>query len=248
MALLIAVGCGSGDDETAASHSPRTTPPSSTVTTTSASVATSTVAPLPTTSAAPTTVAPTDPTLPALGQVTTPYRAPIGDGVHFSYGRTHHDYPAADIFAKCGAPVVSPVNGSVTEVRTEDLWDRATDNPALRGGKSVTIIGDDGVRYYLAHFDQIEPSLQPGPITIGAPLGTQGQTGRASACHTHFAISPACPGKEWSVRRGVIWPWSYLDSWRTNDQRSPVDEVRAWIGANPNTCTLAALDPNAADA
>lgn len=188
------------------------------------------------------------PTVPALGAATTPYRVPIGDGIHVSYAREHHDYPASDIFAGCGAAVVSPVNGTLTEVRRDDAWNKATDNPAARGGRSVTIIGDDGVRYYLAHLDQVEPSLAPGqPIEIGSSIGTQGKTGRAGACHTHFAISPPCLNKEWSVRRGVIWPWGYLDAWRHGDQASPVDEIRAWVSMNPDACNRAMQDPHAAD-
>jgi hypothetical protein len=75
-----------------------------------------------------------------------------------------------------------------------------------------------------------------------------GETGRTSACHLHFSISPPCPGKEWSVRRGVIWPYRYLDAWRAGDQLSPVDEVNSWLAANPTACDEAMADPNAADA
>jgi len=143
---------------------------------------------------------------------------------------------------------VSPVDGLVLEVRTVDSWDPDVDNPATRGGRSVAILGDDGVRYYLAHFDEIEPSLEAdGRVAVGERLGSMGDTGRSSACHAHFGISPPCPEKEWSVRRGVIWPAPYLAAWRGEELVSPVDEVSEWIADNPDACAAAAADPNAGD-
>ena len=79
-------------------------------------------------------------------------------------------------------------------------------------------------------------------ITAGQLLGTMGDTGRASACHLHFGISPPCPGKEWSVRRGVVWPYPYLDAWRGGDQTSPADEVARWLADNPAACEAAMAD------
>jgi len=87
-------------------------------------------------------------------------------------------------------------------------------------------------------------------VAAGDPLGVMGQTGNArnSACHTHFGISWPCPHTEWAVRRGEIWPWKYLDAWRTGAQTSPVDEVAKAEAANPDACNLAALAPSAGDA
>jgi murein DD-endopeptidase MepM/ murein hydrolase activator NlpD len=174
------------------------------------------------------------------------YRFPVEDVRASSYGREHHDYPATDIFSGCGATVVAPTDGVLLEVRRQDQWSSTTDNPATRGGRSVSLLGRDGVRYYFAHFDTIDASLQPGsPVTAGQALGGMGRTGRASGCHLHFAISPPCPGKEWSVRRGVIPPWRYLDAWRRGDQLSPVTEVQAWAGDHPDACRVAMADPDA---
>ena len=194
-------------------------PPGATSTT--ATAATSTVPP-------PASTATTATTAPPAG--TTPYSIPVADQAAAGWGQTHAGYPASDIFVKCGAVIVSPVNGTILEVRRENLWVAAIDNPATRGGRSIAILGDDGVRYYLAHFESIEGALRPGArLEVGQRLGLMGMTGRASACHVHFAISPPCPGKEWSVRRGVIWPWRYLDSWRDGGQLSPAAEVQQWV-------------------
>ena len=53
---------------------------------------------------------------------------------------------------------------------------------------------------------------------------------------------------EWAVRRGEVWPWKYLDAWRTGEQLSPVDEVTAAEAANPDGCNLAGLATSAGDA
>lgn len=169
----------------------------------------------------------------------TAYRVPVADVDvdRAAWGTTHAAYPATDVFLGCGAVLVSPVDGTVTEVRRIDSWDPAVDDPATRGGRSVAIVGHDGVRYYLAHFDTIVDDLADGdPVAAGDVLGTMGDTGRTSACHLHFGISPPCGGVEWRIRRGAIWPYPYLDAWRTGEQRSPVAEVESWSLANPTAC------------
>ena len=179
---------------------------------------------------------------------TTPYVVPVADVNAAGWGDTHAGYPAADIFVACGAPIVAPVNGVVLESRRLNAYDPGVDNPATRGGRSVSILGDDGVRYYMAHFELIEEGIEPGTrVSIGETLGAMGQTGRASACHLHFGISPPCPQKEWSVRRGVIWPFPYLDAWRRGEQLSPLPEIQQWMSEHPDACAVATADPFAAD-
>jgi murein DD-endopeptidase MepM/ murein hydrolase activator NlpD len=180
---------------------------------------------------------------------TTPYRLPVDPELGPGWNPTHASYPATDVFLPCGTDVVSPVRGTVLEVRRIDSWDPVVDNPATRGGRSVSILGADGVRYYFAHFQSIQPALAVGQtVDPGQRLGALGDSGRTSACHLHFGISPPCPGKEWSVRRGVVWPYPYLDSWRAGGQRSPADEVANWAEAHPNACAEAMADPYAPDA
>lgn len=173
---------------------------------------------------------------------------PVADGQGAGYSHDHHDYPASDVFAGgCGSSIIAPVNGTILEARREDAWVAAVDNPATRGGKSISLLGADGVRYYFAHLDSIDDAIQPGvTVAIGQELGLMGRTGKAGACHVHFAISPPCPGKEWAVRRGVIWPWKYLDAWRKGEQLSPLAEVEQWVADHPTACADAMADPDAA--
>jgi murein DD-endopeptidase MepM/ murein hydrolase activator NlpD len=151
---------------------------------------------------------------------------------HASYARTHAPYPATDIFAACGAPVRAVTDGVVLEVSRTDTFDPARPAGADRGGLSVSLRGDDGVRYYGSHLSSIAAGVAPGArLRAGDPVGSVGRTGNASnICHLHFGVSPPCetPG-DWWVRRGVVWPWPYLDAWR-GGRATPAaaDEVRAW--------------------
>jgi peptidoglycan LD-endopeptidase LytH len=171
---------------------------------------------------------------------------PIGVGVNVSYAHTHGEYPATDVFADCGTEVHAMATGVVQHVRRVDDYDKKADNPALRGGKSVSVVGLDGVRYYTSHLDRIDVAVGQA-VTAGDVLGTIGLTGDSEACHTHVGISLLCPSTEWSVRRGVIWPWPYLDAWRKGLQKSPVAEIHAWSESHAEACAKAAADPNATD-
>lgn len=157
---------------------------------------------------------------------------------HSGYAHKHHGYPATDIIAACGLPVVSPVDGVVLELSRVDNWDPNVNDGATRGGKFVSIKGVDGVRYYGSHLSKVAKGLKPGVlIAAGQRIGNVGRTGRAGACHLHLGISPVCAGTgDWWIRRGVVWPWPYLDTWRPKVdpvlRRSPRHEVRAWLAAN----------------
>ena len=149
-----------------------------------------------------------------------------------SYARTHHDYPATDVFARCGSKVVAPVDGTVLEVTRVDRWDPATDRGADRGGKSFSIRGRDGVRYYGSHLSRVADRLRPGTtVRAGDLVGEVGSTGSAQgiACHLHLGLSPVCRGTgDWRVRRGVVDPFPFLRSWQRGGARSPERDVKAW--------------------
>ncbi|WP_432988503.1 M23 family metallopeptidase [Dactylosporangium sp. CA-233914] len=147
-----------------------------------------------------------------------------------SYSHDHHDYPASDIIANCGLNALSPVDGTVLEVARVDTWAAKVNEGSSRGGLSVSILGNDGARYYMSHFSSINEGIEAGTaVQAGQPVAKVGRTGDASACHIHFGLSPACAKTgDWWTRRGVIWPWSYLDAWKAGKEKSPVAELEAW--------------------
>jgi murein DD-endopeptidase MepM/ murein hydrolase activator NlpD len=166
-------------------------------------------------------------------------------GRNVGYSEGHAGYRAVDVFG-CGAEVLAPTGGVIVATRTVDLWPGSDNNPAYRGGFYVSLVGDDEVRYYFAHLAEVlvEPSQRVSP---GDRLGIMGATGNAAKteCHTHFGISWTCDGNEWMVRRGKVWPQAYLDAWRSGEQLSPVDEVRATRELEPTACAEALADPDA---
>ncbi len=203
LAALVA-GCSGPGDPPAAGGT--TAPPATTATSpTSAIPATTTTAPTP-----------------------VRYRYPVA-GCRASYGQ-HSGYPAADMFTGRGCAFVAPVAGRVDEVTRTDTWRQATDRGADRGGRSVSLVGVDGVRYYGSHLEAVAPGIAPGSrVRAGQPLGRVGNSGsaRITPVHLHFGISwPTRPGIWW-VRRGMVPPQRYLDSWRDGGDLSPVRAVRA---------------------
>ena len=156
---------------------------------------------------------------------------PVAD-CEVNYARAHHDYAATDILAKKGCKFVSPVNGVVDEVNRTDLWSGKTNLGIDRGGLYVSIIGDDGVRYYGSHLSSVVASIQPGVVVkAGRVLGKIGSSGsaRGTAPHLHFGISWPTPTQPnvWWVRRGVVLPFKYLDAWKVGKDLSPVKAVAA---------------------
>lgn len=156
------------------------------------------------------------------------YAYPVS-GCKTTFPWYHHDYPAADIKARMGCAFVAPIGGVVQDVNRKDRWSGKTNLGKDRGGLSVSIIGDDGVRYYGSHLSKVEAGIEPGVrVEIGQKLGEIGRTGSARGIprpHLHFGISYQTEPGDWEVRRGAIKPWKYLESWKKGENLSPVAEV-----------------------
>jgi len=169
------------------------------------------------------------------------YTFPIA-GCTVTYSKYHHDYPASDIFAKKGCAFVSPVAGVIDEVAVVDKWSGKTNKGADRGGLSISIIGDDGNRYYGSHLAKIETNIMPGVrVASGDKLGEIGSTGsaRGTAPHLHFGISYPTEKGIWWVKRGVglekgkTSPWKYLQAWQAGKDLKPKVITPATIPAEP---------------
>lgn len=167
------------------------------------------------------------------------YTFPV-DGPEPFYPRDHLNYPAADI-AGCGKAVRAPISGVVFDVRDVDRWVRDVDEPGTRGGITVTLHGDDFVRYYFSHLAAIR--VKKGQrVESGQRIGTVGSSGNAryTHCHLHFGVSRICPMSEQNILRGEIWPQPYLDAWRAGINLSPNPEVRRKSRKEPRSCLVAA--------
>jgi len=148
---------------------------------------------------------------------------------------THSKYPATDLFVDCGKPFVATTSGVVLEVSLKDVYVKGNPDGPANGGLSVSILGDDGVRYYGSHLSKVMTGIRAGVrVKAGQQLGLTGKTGNANnVCHVHYGISPPCARTgDWKVRRGVVWPYTYLASWRKDGQKSPASAVAAWKSEN----------------
>jgi hypothetical protein len=155
------------------------------------------------------------------------YVFPVAD-CKVSYSKYHHDYPATDIQAKQGCAFVATIAGRIEDVNLKDKWSGKTNLGQDRGGLSISYIGIDGVRYYGSHLSKVEPGIAPGvEVMAGQKLGEVGSTGsaRGTKPHLHFGISYPTVSGDWEIRRGVIWPWRYLDAWRAGQNLSPVKAI-----------------------
>jgi murein DD-endopeptidase MepM/ murein hydrolase activator NlpD len=153
------------------------------------------------------------------------------DASNVDWSNTHSKYPGTDLFVNCGSRFVATTSGVVLEVSLKDTYVEGNPDGPANGGLSVSIMGDDGVRYYGSHLSKVQSGITPGArVKAGQLLGLTGRTGNASnVCHLHYGISAPCAKTgDWKVRRGVVWPYSYLASWRKGGQKSPVEAVAAW--------------------
>ena len=169
------------------------------------------------------------------------YAFPVA-GCTVTYSKYHHDYPAADIFGKKGCAFVAPTAGVVDEVNAVDRWSGKTNLGPDRGGLSISIVGDDGVRYYGSHLSKIEAKIIPGyRVATGEKLGEIGSTGsaRGTKAHLHFGISYPTEKGIWWIRRGVglekgkTSPWKYLQAWQVGKDLKPKVLIPAVIPAEP---------------
>jgi len=158
-------------------------------------------------------------------QAAPTYTFPV-QGCKVTYAHSHHNYPATDILAPKGCKFVAPIAGVIDEVNHVDRFSWKTNLGADRGGLFISMVGDDGVRYYGSHLSKIPVEMVPGlHVNVGDVIGYLGATGdsKGLAPHVHFGISWPTPSRTniWWVRRGELYPWPYLDAWKAGKDKSP---------------------------
>jgi murein DD-endopeptidase MepM/ murein hydrolase activator NlpD len=156
------------------------------------------------------------------------YVFPIS-GCQVTYAHSHHNYPATDILTKVGCAFVAPTSGIVNEVNRIDRYSWKHNLGKDRGGIYISILGDDGVRYYGSHLSKLAVGMLPGVrVVTGQMLGTVGSSGDAkgTAPHLHFGISWPTKVGIWWVRRGELYPWPFLDAWRAGINLSPAKSIQ----------------------
>ncbi len=88
-------------------------------------------------------------------------------------GRKHE---GVDMMSPSGTPVVAVVAGNAM-MKTSEL-----------GGNLVTLVGDDGNRYFYGHLSAWEGGSRR--VAPGEVIGYVGSTGQTTANHLHFGIYP----------------------------------------------------------
>lgn len=160
--------------------------------------------------------------------------------VHFP--KDHVGYPAADVEG-CYSQVLAPTAGVISQLHRRDKWTPENDSPGTRGGLTITLQGDDGVRYFFSHLGRIKVLLNQR-VAPGDWIGVTGSSGNAriTRCHTHFGISRVCQLAEVYLLQGEIWPQKYLEAWRKGQQLSPRKEIRKLEKNDPLGCTRSRAD------
>jgi murein DD-endopeptidase MepM/ murein hydrolase activator NlpD len=133
------------------------------------------------------------------------YVFPVGGGPEVvSVGRTHHDYPAADIAAPEGAPLYALADSFVTKTYP---------TPSGRCGIGLELQLESGQRYLYCHLSYLETHVVPGAaLTAGTPVGLVGSTGNSTGPHLHLQFVPVTtyPQEEpwFQSFAGVAFRWA----------------------------------------
>jgi murein DD-endopeptidase MepM/ murein hydrolase activator NlpD len=162
--------------------------------------------------------------------------------VPVTYPKDHMGYPAVDVEG-CYARILAPTAGVISQLHRKDKWTPEEDSPGTRGGLTITLTGDDGVRYFFSHLGRIKV-LMNQRVSAGDWIGVMGSSGnaRVTRCHTHFGMSRVCPLAEVYLLQGEIWPQKYLDAWKNGEQLSPRKEIVKLQKKDPRGCTRSRAD------
>jgi murein DD-endopeptidase MepM/ murein hydrolase activator NlpD len=148
------------------------------------------------------------------------YVFPVGGGPGVVFvGRTHHDYPAADIAAPEGSQLYALADGTVSEA-----WPEGNGNCGV--GFSIATV--DGLTWLYCHLSYLEPGVVPGQfLPAGQPVGLVGHTGHATGPHLHLQLQPVTgyPQDEPWFQAFAGSAFSWLDTVQPNPAEGAVFAV-----------------------
>ncbi|HMC51893.1 MAG TPA: M23 family metallopeptidase, partial [Acidimicrobiales bacterium] len=127
-------------------------------------------------------------------------------------GPPFHLHQGNDVFADCGLPVRSPLDGVL----------RLTNDPL--GGASAYVTQADATYVYMAHLSAyVAGEVNGQTVRTGQVVGFVGNTGDAQggACHVHFELHP--------LGGAAVDPKPSLDQW-INDALAAVPRLVALYG------------------
>lgn len=107
---------------------------------------------------------------------------------------------AIDVYAARGAPIVSPIGGTILASRSN----------SGSGGNWVQMRGTDGLTYYFAHMEGSPAVTKGQKVGAGAHLGFVGNSGSAQGTKPHLHFSIKRNGK-------LVNPYSYLEGAKNSD-------------------------------
>lgn len=123
-----------------------------------------------------------------------------GGQSRFGAGRSGHGHQGQDVFAACGARLLSATSGRV----------KARAYQAGGAGYYLVVKGRDGIDYVYMHMRKASWAPKGTPLYAGQQIGKVGQSGNASGCHVHFEMWPA-PG--WYTGGSPVDPLPSLYHW-----------------------------------
>jgi murein DD-endopeptidase MepM/ murein hydrolase activator NlpD len=123
-----------------------------------------------------------------------------GGQSRFGAGRSGHSHQGQDVFAACGARLLSATAGKV----------KAREYQAGGAGYYLVVDGRDGIDYVYMHMKKASWAVKGTRLYAGQQIGRVGDSGNASGCHLHFEMWSA-PG--WYTGGSPFDPLPSLYHW-----------------------------------
>jgi murein DD-endopeptidase MepM/ murein hydrolase activator NlpD len=123
-----------------------------------------------------------------------------GSEARFGAPRSGHSHQGQDVFAACGARLLSAQAGTV----------KARAYQADGAGYYLVVDGSDGIDYVYMHLQKASWALNGTALYAGQQIGRVGDSGDASGCHLHFELWSS-PG--WYTGGAPYDPLPSLQAW-----------------------------------